>query len=174
MSHKATNWAVTVRGIPPAAKVVLWHLADRHNKDTGQCNPSQARLASDCEMSRSSLNNQLALLERAGLIKRRKELDPETKRQKSTSYILCLHETEAQDPCPKYRHGPVSKSEADPCPNPRPTRVQNLDTNPVKEPGKEPRASAPLDDKERQRRSAQIGDVLAAMREKIANGQNQP
>jgi hypothetical protein len=27
---------------------------------------------------------------------------------------------------------------------------------------------------ERQRRSAQIGDVLAAMREKIANGQNQP
>jgi hypothetical protein len=170
MSHKATNWAVTVRGIPPAAKVVLWHLADRHNKDTGQCNPSQALLADDCEMSRSSLNNQLALLERAGLIKRVQAVDAKTKRQLSTSYILCFNNSEPQEPCPKSGHGAVSKSEAEPCPNSGQSRVQNLDTNPVKEPVKEPRANAPLCDQERKRRSAQTSDVIKAMRERLNAG----
>lgn len=150
MSHQATNWAVRVRGISPAAKVVLWHLADRHNKDTGQCNPSQARLAEDCEISRSSLNNQLEALEKAGFIRRVRDNDEKTRRQRPTHYILNMDRLYPQDTdAGKVPHvqdldtAPVSKNRAKPCPKNGETRVQNLDTNPVREPGREPmRASA--------------------------------
>jgi len=146
LSHEATNWAVKVRGISPAAKVVLWHLADRHNKDTGRCDPSQDRLAEDCEISRSSLNNQLRELEKSGLIKREKQLDQRTKRQKRTFYILNFEVTRPQDAEPRVQSldtAPVSKSETDPCPNSGPTRVQYLDTNLVREPGREPPPNPP-------------------------------
>ena len=62
MSHHATNWAILQRGLKPTTKIVLWHLADRFNPDYG-CFPSQDRLAHDCEISRSTLNAHLALLE---------------------------------------------------------------------------------------------------------------
>ena len=55
MSHDATNWAIKQRGLKPTTKIVLWHLCDRFNPDYG-CFPSQARLAHDCEISRSTLN----------------------------------------------------------------------------------------------------------------------
>lgn len=134
MSHEATSWAVKQRGIPPAAKIVLWHLADRHHPDHG-CFPSQDRLASDCEMSRSSVNNHLKLLEKFGLIRRQKRLNPATKRQESTFYILGFEMVRSQDvdePCPDIGHGAVSKKEPDPCPDSDESRVQNLDTNLVR------------------------------------------
>lgn len=100
MSHAATNWAVKQRGIPAAAKIVLWHLADRHNPDRG-CFPSQARLAEDCELSRRSLNDQLQRLEDAGLIRREKRIDPTTRRQQNTRYILGFEPDFDQDAdCP--------------------------------------------------------------------------
>ena len=68
MSHFATNWAILQRGLKPATKIVLWHLCDRHNPDFG-CFPTQARLATDCEISRSALNDHLRKLELAGLIR---------------------------------------------------------------------------------------------------------
>lgn len=146
MSHQATNWAVRVRGISPAAKVVLWHLADRHNKDTGQCNPSQARLAEDCEISRSSLNNQLEVLEKAGFIRRVRDNDEKTRRQRPTHYILNmdrLHPQDTESHVQELDTAPVSKKPTKPCPKNGGSRVQNLDTNPVREPGREPmRASA--------------------------------
>lgn len=146
MSHQATNWAVRVRGISPAAKVVLWHLADRHNKDTGQCNPSQSRLAEDCEISRSSLNNQLEVLENAGFIRRVRDNDEKTRRQRPTHYILNmdrLHPQDAESHVQELDTAPVSKKQTKPCPKNSESRVQNLDTNPVREPGREPmRASA--------------------------------
>ena len=58
MSHKATLWAIEQRGLKPTTKIVLWHLCDRFNPDFG-CFPSQARLAADCEISRSTLNDHL-------------------------------------------------------------------------------------------------------------------
>lgn len=167
MSHKATNWAVTVRGIPPASKIVLWHLADRHNKDTGQCNPSQDRLAHDCEMSRRSVNNHLDRLESAGLIKRVRSVNPITRRQENTGYILCFDVSKAQEPCADIAHGAVCKSGEKPCAKSGKSRVQNLHTNPVKEPVKEPRASAPLGDEERQRRCAQVSETIASLRERL-------
>jgi DNA-binding transcriptional ArsR family regulator len=91
MSHKATNWAVEQRGIPPIAKVVLWHLADRHNPDNG-CFPDQATLADSVEVSRASVNRHLIELEKAGLIRREQRVDPVTGKQLSTRYRLAFEE----------------------------------------------------------------------------------
>lgn len=91
MSHRATNWAVEQRGIPPIAKVVLWHLADRHNPDNG-CFPDQDTLAKSVEVSRASINRHLTELEKAGLIRREPRIDPITKRQLSTRYRLGFEE----------------------------------------------------------------------------------
>jgi hypothetical protein len=87
MSHDATNWAIKQRGLKPTTKIVLWHLCDRFNPDYG-CFPSQARLAHDCEISRSTLNEHLGQLEATGLLRRVPRIDPVTKRQLPTRYIL--------------------------------------------------------------------------------------
>jgi len=87
MSHDATNWAIKQRGLKPTTKIVLWHLCDRFNPDYG-CFPSQVRLAHDCEISRSTLNDHLRQLEAGGLLRRVPRIDPVTKRQQPTRYIL--------------------------------------------------------------------------------------
>ena len=87
MSHKATVWALDQRSIKGTTKIVLWHLCDRYNPEHG-CFPSQELLAYDCQVSRSGLNNHLGHLERCGLMRRERRIDPSTKRQMSTRYIL--------------------------------------------------------------------------------------
>ena len=130
MSHRATNWAIQQRGLAPATKLVLWHLCDRHNPDYG-CFPSQDQLAADAEISRASLNVHLDKLEQAGLIRRERRIDDDTKRQRTTRYFLGFEEGFALKPCPDSGHG----STPAPCPDFAKSRVQNLDTNPVsKEP----------------------------------------
>ncbi|TPI16586.1 helix-turn-helix domain-containing protein [Mesorhizobium sp. B4-1-1] len=91
MSHKATMWAIAQRGLRPAAKLVLWHLCDRYHPDNG-CFPSQETLAYDCELSRSSLNDQIAALEAAGLIRREQRRDEGTNRQQSTRYRFAFED----------------------------------------------------------------------------------
>ena len=133
MSHFATNWAILQRGLKPATKIVLWHLCDRHNPDFG-CFPTQARLAADCEISRSALNDHLRKLELAGLIRRCASVDPVTKRQRPTRYILGFEDgfdDPESDPSPDFGHGdfggfsgddadgqcgPEPADAADPCP----------------------------------------------------------
>ena len=107
MSHAATNWAIQQRGLKPTTKIVLWHLCDRFNPDFG-CFPSQEQLAEDCEISRSTLNEHLALLEASGLIRRVQRLNPGNKRQMPTRYILAFEPGFTQDrpnPCPETGHG---------------------------------------------------------------------
>ena len=107
MSHAATNWAIQQRGLKPTTKIVLWHLCDRFNPDFG-CFPSQEQLAEDCEISRSTLNEHLAILETTGLIRRVQRLNPGTKRQMPTRYILAFEPGFTQDrpiPCPDTGHG---------------------------------------------------------------------
>ena len=107
MSHAATHWALQQRGLKPTTKIVLWHLCDRFNPDFG-CFPSQEQLAEDCEISRSTLNEHLALLETAGLIRRVQRLNPGNKRQMPTRYILAFEPGFAQHqatPCPETGHG---------------------------------------------------------------------
>ncbi|WP_444452252.1 helix-turn-helix domain-containing protein [Rhodobacter capsulatus] len=107
MSHEATNWAIQQRGLKPTTKIVLWHLCDRFNPDYG-CFPSQDRLAHDCEISRSTLNDHLGRLEAVGLLRRVPRLDPVTKRQLPTRYILGFEPgftPVAVVPCPEIGHG---------------------------------------------------------------------
>ncbi|MDP5308674.1 helix-turn-helix domain-containing protein [Paracoccus spongiarum] len=133
MSHFATNWAILQRGLKPATKIVLWHLCDRHNPDFG-CFPTQARLAADCEISRSALNDHLKKLELAGLIRRCASVDPVTKRQQPTRYILGFEDgfdDPESEPSPEFGHGdfpgfsddhpdgecrPTSPDTVNPCP----------------------------------------------------------
>ena len=155
MSHIATNWAFAQRGLKPAEKLLLLCLADRHNPDLG-CFPRQDTLARDAGMSRASVNDNLARLEERGLIRRQQRMDPRTRRQMATRYILGFEDDLPQgpcpesghgfgglhavpeleqvaQPCPESGHGAVSRS-GEPCPDFASTRVQNLDTNPVREP----------------------------------------
>ena len=107
MSHAATNWAIQRRGLKPTTKIVLWHLCDRFNPDYG-CFPSQVRLAHDCEISRSTLNDHLGQLEAAGLLRRVPRIHPVTKRQMPTRYILGFEPgftPHDPNPCPETGHG---------------------------------------------------------------------
>lgn len=145
MSHKATNWAISQRGLKPATKLVLWHLCDRHHPDHG-CFPSQETLAHDCEMSRASVNVHLDKLEKAGLIRRIQRTNKKQQRKISTLYLFPFDEgfqpeqkaAETQKPCPDSGHGAVSRKTQKPCPENGKSRVQNLDINPVREPLKNP------------------------------------
>jgi hypothetical protein len=124
MSHAATNWAIQQRGLPPATKLLLWYLADRHNPDFG-CFPSQAQLARDAEMSRGSVNRHLDELEARGLIRRERRVDPRTRRQLPTRYFLAFEPgfalPEAADaepepyPDPGFGQGTDEEHEAEPC-----------------------------------------------------------
>ena len=116
MSHAATNWAIRIKGIKPATKIVLWHLCDRHNADTGRCNPSQERLAEDAEMSRSTLNVHLGRLEAMGLIERITSIDPRTKRQLPTAYRLAMDTDIEPVAEPQDVVAPVSGKSPKPCP----------------------------------------------------------
>ena len=154
MSHDATNWAIQQRGLKPTTKIVLWHLCNRHNPDYG-CFPSQNRLAYDSEISRSTLNDHLGHLEAEGLLRRVSRIDPVTKRQMPTRYILAFEEGFAPhdpNPCPELGHGfspldygaespaefpPASAIPADPCPEIRhgnlPQAVSGFPTKPCPE-----------------------------------------
>lgn len=68
MSFEAIAWAVRQK-LPFAQKIVLVMLSDRHNSDTGRCDPSHERLSSDCGMTRRSVLDQLARLDAAGFIR---------------------------------------------------------------------------------------------------------
>ncbi|MET4102764.1 hypothetical protein ABIE58_002200 [Roseovarius sp. MBR-78] len=120
MSHEATNWAIRQRGLKPTTRIVLWHLCDRFNPDYG-CFPSQERLAHDCEISRSTLNEHLGQLEAVGLLRRVPRLHPVTKRQMPTRYILGFEAgftPHVPDPCPDTGHGNPDQQEsrAEPAP----------------------------------------------------------
>lgn len=142
MSHAATNWAITQRGLKPATRVVLWHLCDRHNPDLG-CFPSQDGLAYDCEMSRSALNEHLKLLEQLGLIRREQQINQRTKQQENTRYRFSFERDfvailDVVVPSPESGHGAESGKSAKPCPENGESRVRIPDTNPVREPVIEP------------------------------------
>ncbi|KQS90312.1 helix-turn-helix domain-containing protein [Rhizobium sp. Leaf386] len=141
MSHAATNWAFEQRGIKPALKVVLFNLCDRYHPDNG-CFPSQETLAADCEVSRSALNGYLDELEERGLIVREQRRAAGSKRQERTRYRFPFEADfkpkTAEKPCPENGHGAESEKQPEPSPENGESRVQNMDSNPVREPVREP------------------------------------
>lgn len=140
MSHAATNWAILQRGLKPATKLVLWYLCDRHNPDLG-CFPTQARLAADAEMSVSALNEHLAILEEAKLIRRIRRVDPETRQQLSTRYILGFEDEDPQEPTPETGDG----IDPEPSPENGDSRLRIPETNSVREPGKKKKSASASD-----------------------------
>lgn len=92
MSHEATNWAIKQKGLKPAVKLVLWHLADHHNPSFGGAFPAQKTLAAECEISRASLNRYLDELEQRGLIRREQRVNSATGLQERTQYRLAFEE----------------------------------------------------------------------------------
>ena len=142
MSHDATNWAIKQRGIKPALKVVLWNLCDRYHPDNG-CFPSQDTLAADCEVPRSTLNVYLDTLESMGLIAREQRRERGSNRQERTRYRFPFEpdfpEKTSKNPSPETGHGAESRNGPEPSPENGESRVQNLDSNPVREPVRETR-----------------------------------
>lgn len=67
MSFEAFAWAARQR-VTSTQKLVLLMLAERHNKDTGQCRPSHDTLAEDCGLTRRSVIDQIGKLAQAGYI----------------------------------------------------------------------------------------------------------
>lgn len=86
MCYVTTAWAFTVVGTDRMSKHVLLHLTNFRNSRTGKCDPSQATLARACGMGISSLNKHLSKLEKLGLIKRKRRLNPKTGANMSTQY----------------------------------------------------------------------------------------
>ena len=104
MSGMALIWAANVKGLKPAAKIVLIQLADFHNKETGQCNPSAQRLADECEMGRATLFRHMTTLEECGLITRHARGDGDGGRG-SNQYELHLDITLGPSARPKGGEG---------------------------------------------------------------------
>ena len=103
MSHYMTALAMKQQGLKPAAKIVLYWLADHYNESTGACFPSLKTLATECEMDVASIKRHLANLEASGLIQRTQRLR-ENGSQTSTQYTLHLLETPAQNaPAPSAK-----------------------------------------------------------------------
>lgn len=68
MSFEAFAWAARQK-LPCTQKIVLVMLADRHNNDTGRCDPSHDRLAGDCGLTRRSVMDQIEKLATAGYLR---------------------------------------------------------------------------------------------------------
>ena len=68
MSLGALSWAAK-QNIKSVQKLTLMMLANRHNGDTGQCNPSHSLLAQDCGLSDSGVRTAVRQLAALGLIK---------------------------------------------------------------------------------------------------------
>ena len=66
MSYIASEWAFRQRVGSPMAKLVLARLAERADKDTGECHPSFDSIAAETELSRRTVIRQIAVLEAGG------------------------------------------------------------------------------------------------------------
>ena len=105
MSGVALIWAVNVKGLKPAAKIVLIQLADFHNKETGQCQPSAQRLADECEMSHATLFRHMTTLEECCLVTHHARGDGDGGRG-SNQYVLHLDVTLGPSPRSMSGGGP--------------------------------------------------------------------
>jgi hypothetical protein len=106
MSFKHMAWAFNAHVGDPMAKLLLLALADRADKETGQCYPSLARLCQDTEMSMATVTRRLIFLEENKFIIR-------TQRDRtSTLYTLLLTEStplsDRENPSLSQRDKPIT------------------------------------------------------------------
>ena len=69
MSARATFWAWDIQ-VPSSEKLVLLCLADCHNGDTGQCNPSVNYISRQTSLERKTVLKALSLLNDKSLLSR--------------------------------------------------------------------------------------------------------
>lgn len=103
-------WALNNKIGDPLAKLLLLALADRADKETGQCWPSLGRLAEDTEMSSATVARKLNYLEDRQLIQR-------TQRTASSTVYTLPYLTERQGVSHTetggyltVRHEPINKN----------------------------------------------------------------
>lgn len=88
MSHEATSWAMNIRGLEPATKLILLVLADCHNPAQG-CFPGQDYIVSVTEISERSVRTHLKILETLGHITRER-ITGEVGQRLGTRYHLAF------------------------------------------------------------------------------------
>ena len=94
-------------GLKPAPKIVLIQLADFHNKEIGQCNPSAQWLADECEMGRAMLFRNMTTLEQSGLFTRQSRGDGDGGRMPNQyNCISTLHLGKASCLAPRAKGNP--------------------------------------------------------------------
>jgi hypothetical protein len=65
---KAAFAAIATHKMAAPSRLVLLALANRHNQETGRCDPSTARLASDVQIDERTVRKSLRELEALGLL----------------------------------------------------------------------------------------------------------
>lgn len=93
MSARATFWAWSVTGIKSSQKLVLLCLADNHNDDSGQCNPSVAFISDKTGLNRKTILQALADLEAEGLIEGKRRFGATTNFRLKTNTNIGTGET---------------------------------------------------------------------------------
>lgn len=119
MSARAWRWAVGVRGVKKDRRATLLLLADHHNGDTGQCNPSVARLAALLECSERQVQRDLSWLEKHGLI-RRSVHSTRGVHDSSSDFLLSLDRTTSTSPLGVTPTSSLGVSPASPKPEEEP------------------------------------------------------
>lgn len=141
MSGQALVWAANVRGLKPATKIVLIQLAERHNKDTGLCNPSIKTLAEDCEMDRTTVMRHLGVLELLGLITTQ-AAGKEDGGRANNQYLLHMPKVDPTDVSrgvkSDFATGVKSQSDGGLSRNPTGVKSQSCATLTLREPEREP------------------------------------
>ncbi len=85
------------QGCQPLAKLVLFYIADAHNRETGECFPSFKHLASKTGLGRATVIRHVEALEEAGLISR-VERARGNGSQASNGYVLHFGESQNDTP----------------------------------------------------------------------------
>lgn len=146
--------------LPPTDRLVMLALAD-HANDDGFCYPSVGRLTKRTGLGERTVQKAIQRLAELGALEVRKNGGPKG----VNIYIITVAP-------PQQRHPRSSGTPAAKDVNPRssgtPTPAAAAPETSLNH--KETRASAPLCDEERKRRSAQIGDVVAEMRSRLNAG----
>lgn len=149
--------AVFESDLPATDRMVMLSLAD-HANDDGLCYPSIGRLTRRTGLGERTIQEAIRRLEKSGLLDVQKNGGPKG----VNVYIINIEP-------PQQPHPRSSRTPADDCVTPRSSRTPTPAAAAPKPSRnhKEPRASAPLGDEERQRRCAQVSETIASLRERL-------
>ena len=159
MSIPAISWAYSQR-LSAIPKMILIVLADHHNGETGQCNPSVKRICEMAGVVQRTVENHIETLEHAGLVIVEKRYRDDGSRT-SNQYRLSLDggfNSPGGEPTPPpgALHSPPGE----------PTSLLEPGREPGIEPGEKPPFIPPL----AQKRDTQITESFrAAMRQRFSS-----